>query len=103
MVPQRPIVQAMGTDNHRGRCLGALRGSAPLRDQPAVTGEHDRLGRLRRELRRDLSATAEVECLGDELSCDGHCAVFWSLVALATSVGGKDFRGRQRSWFVTRG
>jgi hypothetical protein len=44
--------------------------AAPQRDQLTVTGEHDRLGRIRRHVHRDLSPTVVVEGLGDKLSRD---------------------------------
>src|SRR5579872_6029095 len=73
MEPQRLIGQAMCTDDHRGRYVGRLKDSAPLRNQLAVTGEHDCLGRLWRDIHRDRPATVVLKCLGDELSSDGHC------------------------------
>ena len=63
---------AVYTDDHRGRYVGRLEDSAPLRDQLTVTGEHDRLGRIRRDVHRDLPATVVLERLGDELSLDGR-------------------------------
>ena len=68
MEPQRLIGQPVDTDDHRGRYVGRLEDSAPLRDQLAVTGEHDCLGRVRRDVHRDLPATVVLERLGDELS-----------------------------------
>jgi hypothetical protein len=44
-----------------------------LRDPLTVTGEHDCLGRIRRDVHRDLPATVVLEPLGDKLSRDGHC------------------------------
>src|SRR5215469_11241173 len=68
MEPQRLIGQAVYTDDHRGRYVGRLEDSAPLRDQLTVTGEHDCLGRICRDVHRDLSATVVIERLGDDLS-----------------------------------
>ena len=74
MEPQRLIGQPVYADNHRGQQVGRLKHTAPLRDQLTVTGEHDRLGRLRWDVHPDLRATVVLECPGDELSCDGrHC------------------------------
>jgi len=39
MEPQRFIGQAVNTDDHRGRYVGRLEDSAPLRDQLTITGE----------------------------------------------------------------
>ncbi len=47
--PQRLIVQAVGTDDHRRRYVGRLEQASPRRNQLAVAGEDD--GRRRR--RRD--------------------------------------------------
>ena len=68
MEPQRLIGQAVNTDDHRGRYVGRLEDSAPLRDQLTVTGEHDCLGRICRDVHRDLPTTVVIECLGDEFS-----------------------------------
>jgi hypothetical protein len=68
MEPQRLIGQAVNTDDHRGRYAGRLEDATPLRDQLTVTGEHDRLGRICRDVYRDLPATVVVERLGDDLS-----------------------------------
>src|SRR6516225_9910137 len=68
MEPQRLIGQAVNTDDHGGRYLGRLEDSAPLRDQLTVTGEHDCLGRICRDVHRDLPATVVIERLGDDLS-----------------------------------
>jgi hypothetical protein len=57
MQPQRLIFQAMRTDDHRGRQVGRLEGVSPRRDQLAVTGKDDGLGRGRRDIRRDLPST----------------------------------------------
>src|ERR1700728_4509134 len=73
MDPQRLVVQAMCTDDHGGRQVGRLEDVAPRRDQRAVAGENDGLGRSRRDIRRDLPATVVFECLGDELArCGRH-------------------------------
>ena len=68
MEPQRLVGQPVYTDDHRGRYVGRLEEPAPLRDQLTVTGEHDCLGRIRRDVHRDLPTTVVVERLGDELS-----------------------------------
>jgi len=57
------------TDDHRGRHVGRLEVPAPLRDPLTVTGEHDCLGRIRRDVHRDLPPTVVLERLGDKLSC----------------------------------
>src|SRR5262249_46583765 len=43
---------------------------APLRDQLTVTGEYDRLGRIWRDVHRDLPTTVVVEPLGDKFARD---------------------------------
>jgi hypothetical protein len=68
MEPQRLIGQAVYADDHRGRYVGRLEDSAPFRDQLTVTGEHDCLGRLWRDVHRDLPATVVIERLGDNLA-----------------------------------
>src|SRR6516165_4798503 len=68
MEPQRLIGQAVNADDHRGRYVGRLEDSAPLRDQLTVTGEHDRLGRIWRDVHRDLPTTVVIDRLGDDLS-----------------------------------
>jgi hypothetical protein len=68
MEPQRLIGQAVNTDDHRGRYAGRLEDSAPLRDQLTVTGEHDCLGRICRDVHRDLPTTVVIERLRDDLS-----------------------------------
>ena len=73
MQAQRLIGQPVHADDHRGRHSGRLQDSSPLRYQLAVTGEHDCLGRIRREVHRDLPATVVLQRLGDELSRDGQC------------------------------
>jgi pimeloyl-ACP methyl ester carboxylesterase len=77
MEPQYLIVQPVGTDDHGSWHVGGLKNTAPLRDQLAVTGEHDCLGRNRRDVHRHLPTTIVVERLGDELPRDGrrhsHC------------------------------
>ena len=70
MEPQRLIGQAVNTDDHRGRYVGRLEDSAPLRDQLTVTGEHDCLGRICRDVHRDLPTTVVVERLGDKFAPD---------------------------------
>ena len=50
MEPQRLIGQPVNTDDHRGRDVGRLKEATPLRDQLTVTGEHDCLGRIQRDL-----------------------------------------------------
>src|SRR6516225_2825343 len=70
--PQRLTGHAMCTDNHRDRHARSLEASSPLRDQLAITGEHDRLWRLRWNVRGYLPATVVLERLGDEPSGRGH-------------------------------
>ena len=67
-VPQRLIGRPVYTDDHRGRDVGCLQEPAPLRDQLTVTGEHDCLGWIRRDVHCDLPTTVVLERLGDELS-----------------------------------
>ena len=43
---------------------------APLRDELAVTGEHDRLGWIRRHVHSEPLSTVVVEGLGDQLARD---------------------------------
>src|SRR5436190_16248155 len=71
MEPQRLIGQPVCTDDHRGRYVGRLEDPAPLRYHLTVTGEHDRLGRIRRDVHRDLPTIVVLEPLRDELSRDG--------------------------------
>jgi hypothetical protein len=66
--PQRLIRQPVHANDHRGRQAGRLEGPAPPRHSPAVAGEHDRPGRIRRDVHRDLPATVVAERLGDKLS-----------------------------------
>src|ERR1700747_2815423 len=68
MEPQRLIGRAVNTDEHRGRYVSRLEDSAPLRDHLTVTGEHDCLGRICRDVHRDLPTTVVIERLGDDLS-----------------------------------
>jgi hypothetical protein len=56
------------TDDHGGRYIGRLEDAASLRDQLTVTSEHDCLGWIRRDVRRDLPTPVVIERLGDELS-----------------------------------
>jgi hypothetical protein len=70
MEAQRLIGQPVCTDDHRGRYGGRLEVSSPLRYELAVTGEHDCLGRIRRDVHRDLPTTVVLEPLGDEFSRD---------------------------------
>src|SRR5580693_2217839 len=72
MEPQRLIRRAMRADDHRGWHAGRLKDTAPLRDQLAIAGEHDDLGRLRGHVRRDLPATVVLKRPGDELTRNGH-------------------------------
>src|SRR5215469_4751970 len=66
MEPQRLIGQAVHTDDHRGRHVGRLEDSAKLRDQLTVTGEHDCLRRICRDVDRDLPTTVVTEGLADD-------------------------------------
>ena len=61
MEPQLLIGQPVYTDDHRGRYVGRLEEPAPLRDPLTVTGEHDCLGRTRRDVHRDLPTSVVVE------------------------------------------
>ena len=47
---QRLVGEPVDADDHRGRYVGRLEDLAPLRDQLTVAGEHDRLGRGRRDV-----------------------------------------------------
>ena len=66
--PRRLVVEAVHTHDHRGRHVERCEVAAPLRDQLAVAGEHDRLGPTRRDVHRDLTATVVLERLGDARS-----------------------------------
>jgi hypothetical protein len=44
----------VNTDDHRGRYGGCFKDFTPLRDELTVTGEDDGLGRVRRDVHRDL-------------------------------------------------
>ena len=68
MEPQRLIGQPVDTDDHRGRYVGRLEDPPHCEIRLTVTGEHDCLGRIRRDVHRDLPTTVVLECLGDELS-----------------------------------
>ena len=64
MESQHLIVQPVCTDDHDRRYVGCLEVSSPRRDQLAVTGEHDCFGRIRWEIRRDLTTSVVLERLG---------------------------------------
>ena len=68
MEPQHLGRQPVNADDHRGRDVGRLEVPAPLRDQLAVTSEHDCVGPTGREVHRNLATTVVAEGLGDELS-----------------------------------
>jgi hypothetical protein len=68
MEPRRFIGQPVYTDDHRGRYIGRLEEATPPRNPMTVTGEHHYLGRIRRDVHRDLPTTVVVERLGDKLS-----------------------------------
>jgi len=86
--PQRLVRQPVHADDHRGRHAGRLEGPAPPRDPLAVAGEHDRPGRIRRDVHRDLPATVVVERLGDKLSgCPGRTRRFRPSSGTARAVG----------------
>src|SRR6185437_666197 len=70
--PLRLVVQPVGADNHGRRYVGGLQEAAPLRDQLAVTGEHDRRWRNWRHVNGHRPATVVIERLGDELSRGGR-------------------------------
>src|SRR5919199_1051443 len=90
MDPQRLIIRAMCTDDHRGRYVGRLEKASPRRDQLAVTGKDDRLGRRWREVRRDLPSAVVFKPLGDELSRDGRHWHDLLLVAPAAALIGDE-------------
>src|SRR4051794_41050828 len=54
--------------HHGGWHIGCLEVSSPRRHELTVPREHDRLGRLRGDVRRHLPAAVVVERLGDELA-----------------------------------
>src|SRR5215472_17477065 len=92
MEPFRLIGQAVYTDDHRGRYVGRLEHSAPLRDQLTVTGEDDCLGRICRDVHRDLPTTVVIERFGDDLSrswlvVHGRIPILRRLTATATADG----------------
>src|SRR5690242_1517507 len=66
MEPRRLIGQPVYTDDHRGPDAGRLEEPAPLRDPLTVTGEDDRLRRIRRDVRRHRPAAVVSERLSDE-------------------------------------
>jgi hypothetical protein len=68
--PETLIVQAVRTNDHRGRHVSRLEDLAPGRDQLAVAGEDDGLGRRRRHIDRDLPSTVVVQRLGEKLTGD---------------------------------
>ena len=69
MEPRHLFGQPMYADDHRGRHVGRFEEPAPLRDPLTVTGEYDCLGRIRRDVHRDLPPSVVLEQrLGDELS-----------------------------------
>ena len=70
MEPRHLVRQAVDTDDQCGRYVGQLEVPAPVRDRLTVTGEHDCLGRSRRNVRRDLPATVVIERPSHELSRD---------------------------------
>ena len=57
MEPKRLIGEPVCADDHRGGYVRRLEDRAPLGDQLTVTSEHDCLGLVRREVRRDLPTT----------------------------------------------
>ena len=78
--PQHLVVKPVDTDDHGRRYVGGLKDTAPLRDQLAVTGEHDCFGQNWRDVHSHLPTTVVVERLGDEFSFDGR----WHLFSLST-------------------
>ena len=72
MEPQCLIGRAMCADDHRGRYVGGLEATGPLRNHLAITGEYHCLGRVRRDVNGDLPTTVVLKYLGDELSRHGH-------------------------------
>jgi hypothetical protein len=64
------IGHPVNTDNQRGGHVRRLQDLAPLREHLPVTGEHDCLGRIRRDVHRDLPTAVVLERLGDELADD---------------------------------
>jgi hypothetical protein len=72
MEAQRLILHAVRCNDHRGQYVDRFQHGSPRRDQLAVTGEHDGLGRSRRDIRRDRPPTAVSQPLGDELTRDGR-------------------------------
>src|SRR5262249_12416082 len=74
----------------------ASRDAAPLRDQLAVTGDHDRLGWNWRDVHRHLRTTVIVERLGDELSRDvrRHCYCLPPVTFSFESLTARVARGR---------
>jgi hypothetical protein len=68
--PRHLIGQPVNTDDHRGRYIGCFKDLTPLRDELTVTGEHDCLGRVWRDVHRDLPPTVVLERLGNELPRD---------------------------------
>lgn len=58
----------MYADDHRGRHAGRLEEPAPLRDPLSVAREHDRPGRIWRDVHRNPPATVVAERLGDQFS-----------------------------------
>jgi hypothetical protein len=68
--PQRLVVQPVYADDHRRRYAGRLQDAAPVRDQPAVTREHDCLRWDSRDVDRHGPTAVVLERLGDELPRD---------------------------------
>ena len=67
--PRHLLGQPVDADDHRGRDIGRLEEPTPSREPLSVTREDDCLGRIRRDVRRDLATTVVSEQrLGDELS-----------------------------------
>jgi hypothetical protein len=68
MEPRYLFGQPVYADDHRGRYVGRFEEPAPLRGPLTITGEYDCLGRIRRDVHRDLTTSVVVEQgLGDEL------------------------------------
>src|SRR4051812_6759739 len=82
MQSQLLIVGAVCTDNHRRRQACRFEIASPRRNQVAVTGKDDSLGRSWRDVRRDLPSAIVFKGLSDEMARHGDI--------LAPAPGGED-------------
>jgi hypothetical protein len=74
-----------------GGTPAGFKAAAPLRDQLAITSEHDCLGRNWRDVHSNLPTTVVAERLGDELSRNGRGRYCHYLLVSSSGGHRKDF------------